>query len=189
MRRKSLVLQHMRSAFIRRTFVVNTSQYALGVPKSVAQWAARLQELDRSQWPEFLDANSGLPGPRANTSLAIALAAVADSHLIDELLRSDDEYRMMCGAVCLGALVTSPGVAARLRPFATNERWRVREGVVLGMQEAGDHDLGAVQSVVRDWADDTDPLIARAAAATVCEPRLLRTHQAAAIAIDRLRAS
>ena len=157
------------------------------VAKSVKQWAAQLQRHAPSQWREILDANSGLPGPRANTSLAIALASVADPDLIDQLLASDDEYQMMCGAVCLGTLVADAAVHARLRTLAVDERWRVREGVVIGMQAAGDTDLAAVQSVVLEWAGDADPLIARAAAATICEPRLLRSPEAAAIAIEVCR--
>lgn len=154
---------------------------------SVEQWAAQLQQLDRSEWLAFLDANSGLPGPRANTSLATALAHLADPGMVDQLLASDDEYQMLCGAVCLGAQVVDPAVRAKLRVLAVDERWRVREGVVIGIQEAADTDLPAVQSVVLDWAGDPEPLMARAAAAAICEPRLLRSPEAAAIAIDVCR--
>ncbi|GAC69555.1 hypothetical protein GS4_26_00020 [Gordonia soli NBRC 108243] len=125
-----------------------------------------------------------MPGPRANTSLAIALAALADSDLVEQLLSSDDEYRVMCGAICVGARVADADTHARLQALAVDERWRVREGVVIGMQEAADTDLGIVQSVVRSWASQPDPLIARAAVATICEPRLLRSPAAAAIAIE-----
>jgi hypothetical protein len=171
----------------RRAVPPTPSTYAVGVSSSTKQWTAQLLRHDRSAWPSILDTNSGLPGPRANTSLAIALAAVADPDLIDQLLASDDEYQMMCGALCLGTLVADDGVRARLRSLALDERWRVREGVVIGMQEAGDTDLAAVQSVVLDWAGDADPLIARAAAATICEPRLLRSAEAAAVAIEVCR--
>ena len=151
------------------------------------QWTAQLLQQDRTQWFSILDANSGLPGPRANTSLAIALARVADPDLIDALLASDDEYQMMCGALCLGTLVANTEVHTRLRSLAVDGRWRVREGVVIGMQEAGDTDLEPVQSVVLDWAGNADPLIARAAAATICEPRLLRSPETAAVAIEVCR--
>lgn len=151
------------------------------------QWTARLQQEDRERWLGLLEANSGLPGPRANTSLAIALAAVAQQDLIDQMLASDDEYQLLCGAVCLGAQAVDPGVHARLRALAVHERWRVREGVVIGMQMAGDSAFAAVQAIVRVWADDVDPLIVRAAVATICEPRLLRSPEAASVAIDVCR--
>ena len=42
----------------------------------------------RPAWAAYLDDHSGLPGPRGNTSLATAVARVADEGLIDELLES-----------------------------------------------------------------------------------------------------
>lgn len=147
-----------------------------------------MRRLDRTEWPRFLNANSGLPGPRANTSLAIAVSEVADDpQLVDRLLQSNDEYQMMCGAICLGTQIADPTSRSRLRALAVDDRWRVREGVVIGLQEAGDADGGAVQSLTRDWAGDPNPLIARAGAAAICEPRLLRTPEAAAVAVEVCR--
>ncbi|MBM9465377.1 HEAT repeat domain-containing protein [Aeromicrobium sp. YIM 150415] len=153
----------------------------------VARWRADLMRLDRSSWPEFLDAHSGLPGPRANLALAAAVADLADAELTDALLGSDDEYRVLCGAVALGALAAQPGVAARLRELAADHRWRVREGVAMGLQRLGDTDVAALESLVLDWADDPEPLVQRAAAAAICEPRLLGTAAAAATAIEVCR--
>ncbi|ASR01148.1 HEAT repeat domain-containing protein [Gordonia rubripertincta] len=149
----------------------------------VDRWKAELAQVGRERWPELVDANSGLPGPRANTSLATALSHLADPPLIEEFLDSGDEYRTFCGAVALGARVGEPGVTARLRSPATDARWRVREGVVMGMQVAAETDFELVESVVLEWACDADPLIARAAVATICEPRLLVSPSAAAAAI------
>lgn len=150
----------------------------------VKRWTAELEQVDRAEWPDFLDSHSGLPGPRANTSLAIALSAMADQQLIDELLHSGDEYRTFCGAVSSGARVAMPGVITLLRELATDDRWRVREGVVIGLQLAADTARETVEQVVLAWSVDPDPLIARAAVATICEPRLLDSPAAAAAAID-----
>lgn len=150
----------------------------------VDRWRTELEQVGRERWPELVDANSGLPGPRANTSLATALSNVADRPLIEEFLDSGDEYRTFCGAVALGARVGEPGVTARLRSLATDTRWRVREGVVMGMQVAAETDFELVKSVVLEWAGDADPLIARAAVATICEPRLLVSPSAAAAAVS-----
>lgn len=141
----------------------------------------------RSSWPEFLDEHSGLPGPRANIDLAVALAEAADAELIESLLDSGDEYRVFCGTVALGVRAAEQGVDARLRTLATDERWRVREAVAIGLQRLGDADPAALESLVLEWAGDADPLVQRAAAAAICEPRLLRTPQAAAVAIEVCR--
>lgn len=154
---------------------------------SATQWRDALLALDRGSWPAYLDEHSGLPGPRANTALATAFAEVADASLVDELAASEDEYRAMCGAVGLGARATDPGVASRLRALAADERWRVREGVALGLQRLGDIDPARLESIVLAWADAPDPLVPRAAAAAICEPRLLRTPAAAATAIKVCR--
>lgn len=153
----------------------------------VAQWREDLVRLDRSSWPAFLDAHSGLPGPRGNIELAMALAELTDAEMVEALIDSGDEYRVFCGAVALGARAAEPGVAARMRVLATDERWRVREAVAIGLQRLGDADPAALESLVLDWADDSDPLVERAAAAAICEPRLLRTPRAAAAAIEVCR--
>ena len=151
---------------------------------SRSDWQQQLNQLDRSSWPAFLDANSGLPGPRGNIELAMALADLADSELVDDLLSSGDEYRMFCGAICLGTSAAANDVAARMRALATEDRWRIREGVAIGLQRLGDSDPAALHRIVEEWVDDPDPLVQRAAIAAICEPRLLRDPAAAAVAIE-----
>jgi HEAT repeat protein len=68
--------------------------------------------------------------------------------------------------------------------YATDSRWRVREGVAMALQRLGDADLPRMLDLVADWTRDTHPLVQRAAIAGVCEPRLLKTPQAAARAIE-----
>ncbi len=47
----------------------------------------------------------------------------------------------------------------------------------------GDTDPGALLAVVSRWSADADPLVRRAAVAAICEPRLLRSPDAAAAAV------
>ncbi|TQK27869.1 hypothetical protein FBY28_0831 [Arthrobacter sp. SLBN-53] len=148
------------------------------------QWTAELRALPRTSWPRYLDEHSGLPGPRANTELALAFGALADQEDVDRVVDSADEYRAMCGAVALGARATDTAARARAHTAASDPRWRVREGVVLGLQLLADNDIGTVQKLVARWARDRDPLVVRAAVAAICEPRLLGTEPAAACAID-----
>ncbi|MBJ7463636.1 MAG: HEAT repeat domain-containing protein [Mycolicibacterium sp.] len=147
------------------------------------QWSAQLRQVPRSAWPDFLTAHSGLPGPRANTELAIAYAGLADRSEIERAVGSADEYLAMCGTVGLGAAATDAGALAALHRLASDPRWRIREAVAMGLQLLGDHDFGALERIVRVWVRDRDPLVVRAAAAAICEPRLLGTPHAAAVAI------
>jgi hypothetical protein len=53
----------------------------------------------------------------------------------------------------------------------------------MALQRLGDRDVRRLLDVVSEWADDADPLVQRAAAAGVCEPRLLSTPEAATAAL------
>lgn len=153
----------------------------------VEEYRAELRTLDGPHWAGYLSEHSGLPGPRGNIELAQAVAEEADPAALEELIATDDEYLVFCGLVGLGRLLAEGAgadVETRLRVFATDERWRVREAVAMALQRLGDSDAPRMLAVVRDWAHDGDPLVQRAAAAGVCEPRLLRTPEAAAAAIE-----
>lgn len=152
-----------------------------------AAWSAELESLEPAAWPAYLGEHSGLPGPRANLPLATAAATAASEQVIDELLRDGGEYQTMCAAAALGRRAAEPQSEARARTLASDERWRVREGVAIGLQLLGDINPEAVPPIVLRWADDPDPLVQRAAAAAICEPRLLRSPEAAAVAIEVCR--
>lgn len=148
-------------------------------------YRARLRTLPAPDWPAYLGEHSGLPGPRGNIELALAVAEEADADLLDALLATDDEYLTFCGVVGLGRLLAEGRpVAGRLRAHAVDERWRVREAVAMALQRLGDDDLPRLLTLVGEWAGDPNPLVQRAAAAGICEPRLLRTPEAAAAAVD-----
>jgi len=149
----------------------------------VTHYRDELSQLDRAAWPDYLDAHSGLPGPRGNIELALAVADLSDPALDDALIASGDEYRTFCGVVGLGNRADDPAVVSRLRDLAPDDRWRVREAVAMALQRLGDHDLPRLLDVVQDWVEDTDPLVQRAAAAAICEPRLIATPAAAAVAL------
>lgn len=150
---------------------------------TVTAWAAELRQLDADDWVDHLVEHSGLPGPRANTTLATAAAEVADARVVDELVRDGGEFPMMCAAAAV-ARRAAPGQDAAARRFASDDRWRVREGVALGLQLLGDAEPNALAAIVRAWADDDNPLVVRAAVAAICEPRLLRAPETAEIAVE-----
>ncbi|WP_136193084.1 HEAT repeat domain-containing protein [Actinomyces procaprae] len=150
-------------------------------------WIAELKELEAKDWPAYLNQRSGLPGPRANIELIATAALVADSAVVEELLADGGEYTTACAAAALGYRAADAAFERRARELATDERWRVREAVTIGLQLLGDSDPQTLFSLVLAWADDTDPLVQRAAAVAICEPRLLRTADGARIAIDVCR--
>ncbi len=124
----------------------------------------------------YLTEHSHLPGPRGNLELAHAFADWAPDELVDALAHEDDEYLLFCAVMALGerlARADDPALAAVLQRHARDARWRVREGVATGLQRVGDRDLPRLCALVLDWARADDPLVKRAAAAAICEPRLL----------------
>jgi hypothetical protein len=136
-----------------------------------------------SNWDSFLMKESGLPGPRANLEL---VQAVADEGTLDLFQRyltytpdrastnSPEVFLTVCGVVGLGRLLAEGDLdqLAVLRECANDPRWRVREAVAMGLQRWGDADMPALLKAMSDWAKGT-LLERRAAAAGLCEPRLL----------------
>lgn len=153
----------------------------------IEQYRSELRARPEAEWPAFLTAHSGLPGPRANIELARAFAEEATRECVDDVIATDDEYLTFCGVVGLGrllALSAGPELEQRLHDHARDERWRVREAVAMALQRLGDDDLPGMLRLVTAWSRDDDPLVRRAAVAGVCEPRLLRTPEATRVALD-----
>lgn len=155
-------------------------------------WAADIEATPRADLDSFLLEHSGLPGPRANLTLVDAVARTLPDATLLELAHSPEEYLCLCGTAGLGRLLTasSPGtddVLAMLRERAVDERWRVREGVAMALQLAGDADRDVLRGVVADWVQDPHPLVRRAAVAAICEPRLLSDQVTRLAALDVCR--
>lgn len=152
-----------------------------------SDYRAVLESLPPGEWAAYMDAQSGLPGPRANLELAAAFADVAEPGLVRSCAGSPDEYLALCGAIGLGRLLVEgdPDAAATLRALAEDDRWRVREGVAMALQRLGDADMPALWALAEQWVDG-GPLVQRAMAAGICEPRLLRAPRDAARAVESL---
>jgi hypothetical protein len=162
-----------------------------------------------ADWEPFLMANSGLPGPRGNLELA---QAVADEGSEEQFRRwlafgpdrapvnSPEEFLAFCGILGMGALLASGGRSTvaltdsplrLLRHFAADPRWRSREAAAMALQRWGDADIEALLHAMAEWSHGS-PWEQRAAAAALCEPRLLvkPAHAAAALHIlDAITAS
>jgi hypothetical protein len=149
---------------------------------------AALRALPPEAWEPYLAEHSGLPGPRANLELAQAVAEEAPAAALRRWAAAGDEYLALCGATGLGRLLAEgdPDAAGELAKLATDDRWRVREGVAMALQRLGDSDLPRLLELARTWAASPSPLVQRAAVAGVCEPRLLRQPGPAGQALDLL---
>ena len=136
-----------------------------------------------SNWDKYLLKESGLPGPRANLELVQAAADLGTPEQFHRWLalgpadtppKTALEFLPVCGAVGLGRLLADGqlDVLPELRRHANDPRWRVREGVAMALQRWGDADMTALVKAMKEWAGGTW-LEQRAAAAGLCEPRLL----------------
>jgi hypothetical protein len=153
-------------------------------------------------WAPYLLEESALPGPRANLELLHAVVDEGDTALFLELLRhtadraptgTREEFLAACGATGLGESIArgDDSLWPMLRELAADPRWRVREAVAMGLQRVGDRDMDRLIREVEGWVDGS-PLERRAAAAGLCEPRLLghEIHARAVVGIlDRITAS
>ncbi len=147
-------------------------------------------------WEAYLLCESGLPGPRGNIELAQAVAEEGTLALFEGYLEYDAgrapvnspyEFLAFCGAVGLGRCIAEGAVELLpvLRTLASDPRWRMREGVAMALQRLGDADMESLLGVARDWAQGT-ALEQRAAAAAICEPRLLKEARHARAALEIL---
>jgi hypothetical protein len=147
----------------------------------VEMYREKLKQL--KDWEPFLLEESSLPGPRANIELAQAVSEEGDEPLLEHFLSFDasrapvnspEEFLAFCGVVGQGKLLAAgkQEVLEKLRVFAGDPRWRVREAVAMALQRFGDADMGALLNEMDTWSKG-DNLLQRAVVAALCEPRLL----------------
>ena len=89
-------------------------------------------------------------------------------------VNSPYEFLAFCGVVGFGRLLAE-GQTTRLetiRRCASDPRWRMREGVAMALQRLGDVNMNMLIQEMQKWSAG-NLLEQRAAAAALCEPRLL----------------
>jgi hypothetical protein len=145
------------------------------------EYTRALRDVDDPE-PYLLE-HSGLPGPRGNIELGLAAAEVRSAAELRRWasLGADvaptggaEEFLAFCGVVGLGRLLVEgdPTALSELRAHASDQRWRVREGVAMALQRWGAEDFDALAAAMAEWARGSW-LERRAAAAALCEPVLL----------------
>jgi hypothetical protein len=170
-------------------------------------YRAALTALPAANWEPYLLAHSNLPGPRGNLELAQTVADVGTEAQFRQWAGLGPDvapentpgcFLAFCGVVGLGAVmargargeVSSPSLPYHdaggetpplrmLRDLASDPRWRIREAVAMALQRWGDADMAGLLAEMADWARG-NPWEQRAAAAALCEPRLLKQPEHAA---------
>ena len=149
-----------------------------------------------SDWEPYLLKESGLPGPRGNLELAQVVADEGNRALFEQFLtytpqvaptNDPHEFLAFCGVVGLGRLLAEGDVSilGQLRPFASDPRWRLREGVAMALQRLGKQDMRRLLDAMEKWSSGTW-LEKRAAAAALAEPVLLHNEKDAMAALEIL---
>jgi len=138
----------------------------------------------KPEWESYLMAESGLPGPRGNLELAAAVAECGDKTFAERYLSYDPLtapentpqcYLLFCALGVLGRLITEEHSEyfPTLRGFASDPRWRVREGTAIALQRVGRWDMAVLLAEMEKWKDG-NWLEKRAVAAALAEPDLLK---------------
>jgi hypothetical protein len=153
-------------------------------------------------WEPYLLQESGLPGPRGNLELAQVVADAGERELFEHFLtytpevapvNDPHEFLAFCGVVGLGRLLAEGDkkVLDQLRPYASDPRWRMREGVAMALQRWGRRAMPTLLQAMETWSQGSW-LEKRAAAAALAEPVLLHQQSEALQALrilDRITAS
>lgn len=147
-------------------------------------------------WIDYLKENSGLPGKRANLELLKIITDLGDENLFLSCLKYDEdlaptntpgEFIAMCGVTGLGKLVADGKheYFSLLKRYASDSRWRVREGVAFGLQIIGENNFDNLTIGIQKWVYGNN-YEKRAVVAGLCEPKLLKERNNAQKALEIL---
>lgn len=148
-------------------------------------------------WDQYLLKESNLPGPRANLELLEAFVEIGNENNFTRFTttydsvkaptNSPEEFLAMCGVVGFGKLISEGKreFFKSLRSFATDIRWRVREGVAIALQRLGESDIELLFNEMAVWRTGNF-LEKRAVVAALCEPKLLIRTETAQKALEIL---
>jgi hypothetical protein len=153
----------------------------------INDYRQKLKKLDN--WIPYLKKNSGLPGPRGNLELAQAVVEEASEKQIEEFLSIHSEkveentpevFVLFCGVFGLGKLIARGNreYFTRLRTYASDHRWRIREATAMALQFVGDQNMNILLKEMKGWSTG-NWLEGRAVAAGLAEPRLLKESRIA----------
>ena len=151
---------------------------------------------NNSNWLDYLKEHSGLPGPRADLELLQIVSDLGDEQFFMECLDYNEiiaptntpgEFIAACGVTGLGSLISSGKLQyyELLRKYASDSRWRVREGVAFALQIIGKKDFDSLIDRIGDWKEG-NPYEKRAVVAGLCEPVLIKEKNNALVVLEFL---
>ncbi|MHB8841214.1 MAG: hypothetical protein ACYC56_05410 [Candidatus Aquicultor sp.] len=158
---------------------------------------ARFKEIE-----DYLCANSNLPGPRGNLTLAFKFADYFEKESIgkdvlgllitwvdispDEAPTNNPrEYLTFCGILALGAHycyadeTTKSLIMDRLKRAMSDTRWRTREGAAMGFQRIAEKDFNSIKNYFSMWYKGSNNFEKRALIAALAHPPILKDKEIA----------
>jgi len=149
---------------------------------------------------EFLIANSGLPGPRGNLTLAaeasrlIAMDWATKKRILKGLIigwsASGDEYLMFVAHSAIGHVLSgNPEEMEWAVPILYEANfsplWRAREGVTFALEALLEDRVDLALSLIDEWCKRRDPIVVRNSIVALAHPTQLRRNHAQLDALER----
>lgn len=148
--------------------------------------AYKAELLQQTNVELFLLNNSCLPGARANLELLYAFAEVSDIgftlNLLDKYsgyaVNTPEEFVTCCAVTACGKHIVNGNniLLKRLRIFASDQRWRIREAVAMALQYIGKYNFEQLLVIAEDWSGG-NYYEQRAVIAGLCEPSILNNDE------------
>ncbi len=156
----------------------------------------------------YLLEHSNLPGKRGNIELGFAFADYVEKVYPQDRKRffmqcrtmisenppekqriGNEEFLPFCAVIALGRIgkidtTKEDAVIGILKVAAQDNRWRIREGVAMAIQELMDVHPKATLEKLQVWAYADSYLIQRALVAGLAEPRLLKNRETARASLE-----
>lgn len=152
--------------------------------------------LSNSDQELYLRENSCLPGPRSNLELLYAFIEVSEIAFTKHLLQkpfsilpenNPEEFVQCCAVASLGKHILNGNdeFIFRLKEFACDSRWRIRESAAMALQHIGKYNTENLIAVTAGWEKGSHYL-QRALAAGLCEPQILKSTELKEYALNSL---
>jgi hypothetical protein len=158
-------------------------------------YPAKFREIE-----DFIAANSNLPGPRGNLTLAFEFADrfkknSISKDLIDLLVKwvnispvevpvnNPRELLPFCGILSLGAYyyyadeATKSLIMDQFKIAMNDPRWRTREGAAMGFQLIAEKDFNPIKKYFSMWYGSSNYLEKRAFVAALAHPPILKNKE------------
>jgi hypothetical protein len=148
----------------------------------------------------FLVANSGIPGPRGNLTLAVEVSRLiakdwaSKKEFFRDIIvgwsKSGDEYLMFVANCAIGHVLSSnPGEEGWAVPILYEANfsplWRAREGVTFALEALLEYRADLALMLINQWCKSSDPMLVRNSIVALAHPSQLRRNHAQLSALKK----